>query len=402
MRPLLVIGSSMLLAACLPGAVETGATPPSGCVADKDCPTDFYCVGGACQLLPGDCSSDHDCLPGHFCLSQHCAQGCSLVPCDTGEVCDQPSQQCVTAGPDAGGGSPDAGGGTPDAGGQPDAGGHPDAGTPDAGSSPSFSLSASPGSMSGTGSVTISSTPSNGFTGSIGLSVSGAPSGGSAGLSATSISQNGSASLSLTPGTAAAGTYSLDVAGNGGGLTRHASVAWTVGSVATPGYSLSLSPTSATGAATSTLTITGTNGFAGTVALSVSGAPSGSTATLSKSSQTGSGTATLTLTPGTGAAGTYTLTVTGTSGVTSHTATLSWTIAAVSTCTPDTWANWSKTMLSNNCRGCHSWAGTYSSVQSRSSDCQTRISSGNMPKGSSLSASDKQRILKWFSCGLPQ
>ena len=95
----------------------------------------------------------------------------------------------------------------------------------------------------------------------------------------------------------------------------------------TPDFSLSSNPASISGSGTSSITVTPSNGFSGTVSLSASGAPSGASASLSPTSIVGSGSSTLTLTPGSAAAGAYTITVTGTSGSLSHATTVSWTIA---------------------------------------------------------------------------
>ncbi|MBS2025564.1 MAG: hypothetical protein JST92_24460, partial [Deltaproteobacteria bacterium] len=75
---------------------------------------------------------------------------------------------------------------------------------------------------------------------------------------------------------------------------------------------------------------------------------------------------------------------------------------AGSACTPDTWTNYASAAFSTNCKSCHSWATKYTSVKSRQSSCQTDISTGAMPKNHALSSSDKSRLVKWLSCGLPQ
>lgn len=96
-------------------------------------------------------------------------------------------------------------------------------------------------------------------------------------------------------------------------------------SVAQPDFSLSASPSSQTvtqGAGTSyTITVTPTNGFTGTVALSAAGLPAGAAALYNPASVTTSGNSTLTVTTTTTTPpGTYPVTVTGTSGALSHTA----------------------------------------------------------------------------------
>jgi hypothetical protein len=104
----------------------------------------------------------------------------------------------------------------------------------------------------------------------------------------------------------------------------------------TPDFSISASPASqsiGTGSSTSyTVTVAPINGFTGTVALSVSGLPTGATGTFSPTSITGgSGTSTLNVTTSSSTAvGTYTLTIKGTSGTLSHTTTVTLVIAPLS------------------------------------------------------------------------
>jgi subtilisin family serine protease len=94
-----------------------------------------------------------------------------------------------------------------------------------------------------------------------------------------------------------------------------------------PDYTLGVAPSSATvaagGTASYTVTVTGVNGFAGDVSLSVGGLPdSVGAATFSPAVVSGAGTSTLTITTAASAPpGTYPLTITGTSGATTHPAT---------------------------------------------------------------------------------
>ncbi len=106
------------------------------------------------------------------------------------------------------------------------------------------------------------------------------------------------------------------------------------GTTTSPGYSLAASPASlsvtAGASGASTITVTPTGGFTGSVALIASGLPTGVTGSFSPASTTSTSTLTLataTATP----AGTYTITVTGTSGSTTHTTTVSLTVTANST-----------------------------------------------------------------------
>jgi len=102
-------------------------------------------------------------------------------------------------------------------------------------------------------------------------------------------------------------------------------------------FSLSGSPSSQTvtagGNTTFMATVSGLNGFTGTVSLSVSGLPTGASGSFSPTSVTGGlGTSTLAVTTAsTTPAGTYTLTITGTSGSLTHTATVSLVVNAAPT-----------------------------------------------------------------------
>ena len=101
-----------------------------------------------------------------------------------------------------------------------------------------------------------------------------------------------------------------------------------------PGFSLSSSPASVnltTGSsASSTITMTPTGGFSGTVTYSASGLPSGVTAAFTAGSAANTETVTLTAT-GTAATGNSTVTITGTSGTLSSTTTVSLTVSVPQT-----------------------------------------------------------------------
>lgn len=107
------------------------------------------------------------------------------------------------------------------------------------------------------------------------------------------------------------------------------------GAVPVPDYSLTVSPVTATVAAGSTATYTShlnlIDGFAGSVALTASGLPSGATASFSPASISGSTSSTLSIaTSSSTPAGTYTITITGTSGSLRHSGTVSLAVSAVS------------------------------------------------------------------------
>jgi hypothetical protein len=201
-----------------------------------------------------------------------------------------------------------------------------------------FSITASPASQTvqaGTGtSYTATITPSGGFTGTVDLSVSGLPAGATGSFAPTSIvGGSGSSVLSIsTTAATAAGTYTLILTGTDGALSHSTSVTLVVTPpAAPPDFTIAASPASLTirrgNSGSSTVTIGSQNGFAGTVSLTVSGAPNRVTATLSPTSVTGSGTSTLTVsTANNSQKGTSTLTITGTSGTTTHSTSISLTI----------------------------------------------------------------------------
>jgi Big-like domain-containing protein len=100
---------------------------------------------------------------------------------------------------------------------------------------PDFILSSSPTSLNvaqgSTASTTISTAAAGGFNSAISLSVSGLPSGVTAGFSPTSIAApgNGSSTLSFTASsTAATGTFNVTVTATGGGITHTDTVSLTV------------------------------------------------------------------------------------------------------------------------------------------------------------------------------
>jgi len=206
--------------------------------------------------------------------------------------------------------------------------------TVNAAATPDFSLSASPTSVSvtqgGSGSSTITVNPVNGFTGSVSLSASGLPSGVTASFNPASTT--GSSTLTLTASsTATTGTATVTITGTSGSLSHSTTISLTVNAAAAPNFSLSASPASLTvkqgTSGTSTITVTPSNGFTGSVSLSASGLPSGVTASFNPTSTTTTSTLTLTASS-TATTGTATVTITGTSGSLTHTTTISLTITS--------------------------------------------------------------------------
>jgi subtilase family serine protease len=207
---------------------------------------------------------------------------------------------------------------------------------------PSFTLSASPSSLSVTqgssGSSTITVTNAGGFSGSVTLAASGLPSGVTAAFGTNPTT--GTSVLTLTASsTATTGTSTVTITGTSGSLTATTTVALTVSATATPNFTIGASPASVTvtqGAnGTSTITITSTGGFSSATTLSATGLPTGVTAAFSTNPVTpaanGSATSTLTLTASSSATvGAATVTITGTSGSTAHSTTIALTVNASS------------------------------------------------------------------------
>ena len=202
-------------------------------------------------------------------------------------------------------------------------------------STPNFSLSASPSSLSvqqgNSGSSTITVTDSGGFTGSVTLSASGLPSGVTASFGTNPTTSTSSVTFTASA-TAATGTATVTITGTSGSLTNTTTISLTITAAgATPDFTVADSPASITvtrgTTGHTTVTIGAVNGFTGTVNLSVSGQGSRVTPTFSPTSVTGSGTSTLSVRVSSRATrGTRTLTITGTSGSLSHSTTLTLTI----------------------------------------------------------------------------
>jgi hypothetical protein len=196
---------------------------------------------------------------------------------------------------------------------------------------PNFSLSAVPSSVSiiqgASGSSTMTVTPSNGFTGTVTYSASGLPSGVTASFSSNTLTLT--ASSTATTG----GPTTVTITGMSGSLSHTTTVGVTVAAaVVPPNFSLSAVPSSVSitqgASSSSTMTVTPSNGFTGTVTYSASGLPSGVTSSYSGNTMTF--TASSTATTG----GPSTVTITGTSGSLSHTTTVGLTVSAA-TVTPN-------------------------------------------------------------------
>ncbi len=207
---------------------------------------------------------------------------------------------------------------------------------------PDFTLGASPASLSVTqgnsGSTTITTTVSGGFSSSISLSASGLPAGVTAAFNPSSIAAPGGGSSSLTftaSATATPGTTNVTVTASGGGIVHTVTIPLTVTAAATPAFSLGASPTSVSvtqgSSGTSAITTAVSGGFNSAISFTLSGLPSGVTASFSPTSiaAPGSGSSTLTFTAASAATtGTTNVTITASGGGITHTATVALTISA--------------------------------------------------------------------------
>ncbi len=183
--------------------------------------------------------------------------------------------------------------------------------------------------------VGLTASAINGFTGSVTVAITGLPAGVTASPASVTLSPGVAKTITLTAeGTATIGTSTVTFTGTSEASTHTATVSLTVSAPAPPDFSLILSPTSlslTTGATGGSVSVTATaaNSFTGTVAVAITGLPSGVTAnpaTLSLAAGTAQST-TLTA-AATAVAGMASATFTGTSGSLSHTATLALTIQA--------------------------------------------------------------------------
>lgn len=122
----------------------------------------------------------------------------------------------------------------------------------------------------------------------------------------------------------------------------------------------------------------------------------------------GSGASGTTSSGTTGSGSTGTSSTTGGSGTGSasggSTSTTTGSASGPSTCTADTYSNFAQGLFTTECVSCHSNMSTYAGIQSQSAAIQSQVSQNMMPLAPAppLSDSDKQRLLTWFSCGLPQ
>ena len=204
--------------------------------------------------------------------------------------------------------------------------------TPGGAPVPAFTLTATPETLSPSPSTpaqaTVRLAPSNGFTGTVALSVTvvggtpgapAAPAGLTASLADTSLRGTGETTVSvLTTDATPGGTYLVAVTGTSGSVSRIAYVTLTL-----PDFSLTARSTSLyldqSQQLSDTLTVTPVNGFSDAVHLAVSALPAGVTGRLLPPSTTTSSTLVLAADALAPTSSGTPITVTGVSGPTAHT-----------------------------------------------------------------------------------
>ena len=197
-----------------------------------------------------------------------------------------------------------------------------------------FSLSTSSSATLVTGSstsLTLTTAVTSGVSQPVALTVSGLPSGVSAAFQSSSLNAGGTTQLTLTSSSLTApGTYPLVITGTGNSDSSSVDVSLVVSVPNLFSLSTSSSATLVTGSSTSlTLTTAVTSGVGQSVALTVSGLPSGVSAAFQSSSLNAGGTTQLTLTSSSlTAPGTYPLVITGTGNSDSATSDVSLVVSA--------------------------------------------------------------------------
>ncbi len=205
------------------------------------------------------------------------------------------------------------------------------------GGTPNFSLSASPTAITVNRGSSVTSTISvartGGFTGSVSLAIGTLPTGVTGSCTPNPITGT-SCTLTISASSSATlGSSNVTLTGTNGTLSHTATIALTVAPASTPDFSLSAAPATLSiaqgSSSASTITVTPSGGFTGSVALAVTSTlPAGVTASFSPTSTTGTGTLTLAVSATATAGGPVTVTVTGTSGTLSHTATVALTVTS--------------------------------------------------------------------------
>jgi subtilase family serine protease len=199
-----------------------------------------------------------------------------------------------------------------------------------------FSLSASPTGVSvvqgSSGTSTITSAVTGGFDSTVTLSASGQPTGVTVGFSPTSITGAGTSTMTMTVAASTVpGVYPITVTGTSGSTTETTTVTLTVTAAAKGNFLIKASPASLTiaqgSSGTTTIQTKVGNGFNSAITLSGGGA----SASYSPNPipAPGSGTSTMTIKIGSGVPlGSHVITVTGTGGGVTHTTTVTVNVVA--------------------------------------------------------------------------
>ena len=187
------------------------------------------------------------------------------------------------------------------------------------------------------GTVNVTLARSGGFTGDVGLTLEDETTAGVTGTFAPATLPNGTTGSVLTlnvASTAASGTGTVTVRARGTGVTdQTAAIALTISAAPVPAFTLGVTAATLSvqqgASGTFKAGIVRSGGFTGTIAVAVTGQPTGVTVTPTPASLTGdTSIVTVAVAAGT-AVGTYPLTITGTgTGVTAKTATVTLTVTA--------------------------------------------------------------------------
>jgi hypothetical protein len=198
---------------------------------------------------------------------------------------------------------------------------------------PDFTLSSSAPTLSvvqgSSNTDTIKVSDTDGFTGAVTLAATGLPSGVTAAFAANPTTNSSVLTLTASSTATAGGPVTVTINGTSGALAASTMIALTV--APPPDFTLSASSASVTVAqgahGTSTISVADVNGFAGAVALSASGLPSGVTAAFATNPATNSSVLTLTASSTATTGGPVTVTINGTSGALAASTTIALTVA---------------------------------------------------------------------------
>ncbi len=195
---------------------------------------------------------------------------------------------------------------------------------------PDFTLGTAPGSatvVNGSSALyTVTIGSPNGFSGTVGFTIAGLPTGATAGFNPSTITGSGSTTLTISTATGGpTGTFPLTLTATSGALSH--TLYPTLVTQGPPDFTLSATPASisllagTSPSAAYTLTVTPVNSFTGTVNFAVSGFPAGTGASFLPPTITGSGSTSLRINSVPWlSAGDYPLTITASSGSLTHTA----------------------------------------------------------------------------------